>query len=58
MSQDKNNNYRCDKEHLNQIKQLAQFLGINKTEVMRVVVDFAYQSSNAVDEFMREDEEA
>ena len=42
MGQDRNNNYRCDDEHLNKIEQLANLMDISKSEVMRKIVDSVY----------------
>ena len=42
MGQNRNNNYRCDDEHLNKIAQLSNLLDISKSEVMRQIVDLVY----------------
>ena len=50
MGQDRNNNYRCDDEHLNKIVQLSRLKDISKSEVMRKIVDLVYDNPGLLEE--------
>lgn len=50
MGQDRNNNYRCDDEHLKKIAQLAEALGISKTQVSIRSIDVVYEDPDLIEE--------